>query len=88
MHQSGTPIWRPIQSSTKVRETFRQGELRNCGPQRPETWKIVYILVSYNNSFSWLLPLDSFQYIFLLRDSENDLQELKVQRLSCESLNS
>ena len=35
--------------------------------------KVVYILVFYNISFSWLLPLDGFQYIFLLRDSENDL---------------
>ena len=37
--------------------------------------QIVYILVFYNISFSWLLPLDSFQVIvfFLLRDSENDL---------------
>ena len=31
--------------------------------------KIVYILVFYNISFSWLLSLDGFQYIFLLRDS-------------------
>ena len=35
--------------------------------------QIVYILVFYNISFSWLLPLDGFQFIFLLRDSENDL---------------
>ena len=35
--------------------------------------KIVYILVFYNISFSWLLPLDGFQFNFLLRDSENDL---------------
>ena len=35
--------------------------------------QIVYILVFYNISFSWLLPLDSFQFIFLLRDNENDL---------------
>ena len=35
--------------------------------------KIVYILVFYNISFSWLLSLDGFQFIFLLRDSENDL---------------
>ena len=27
----------------------------------------------YNISFSWLLPLNGFQFIFLLRDSENDL---------------
>ena len=35
--------------------------------------QIVYTLVFYNISFSWLLPLDGFQLIFLLRDSENDL---------------
>ena len=35
--------------------------------------QIVYILVFYNISFSWFLPLDGFQFIFLLRDSENDL---------------
>ena len=27
--------------------------------------QIVYILVFYNISFSWLLPVDSFQFIFL-----------------------
>ena len=35
--------------------------------------QIVYILVFCNMSFSRLLPLDGFQFIFLLRDSENDL---------------
>ena len=35
--------------------------------------QIVYILVFYNISFSWLLPLDGFQFICLLRDSENDV---------------
>ena len=35
--------------------------------------QIFYILVFYNISFSWLLLLDGFQFIFLLRDSENDL---------------
>ena len=29
--------------------------------------KIVYILVFYNISFSWLLPLNDFQFIFLGR---------------------
>ena len=29
-------------------------------------------LVFNNISFSWLLPLDGFQFIFLLCDSEND----------------
>ena len=35
--------------------------------------KIIYILVFSNISFSRLLPLDGFQLIFLLCDSENDL---------------
>ena len=35
--------------------------------------QIVYILVFYNISFSWPLPLDGFQFICLLRDSENDV---------------
>ena len=37
--------------------------------------QIVFILVFYNISFSWPLPLDGFQFIFppyLLRDSENE----------------
>ena len=37
--------------------------------------QIVYMSVFYKISFSWLLPLDGFQFIFLLRDSENDLFE-------------
>ena len=36
--------------------------------------QIVYSLVFCNMSFSWLLPLDGFQFIFLLRDSENNLR--------------
>ena len=35
--------------------------------------QIVYTLVFYNISFSWLFTLDGFQFIFLLRDSENNL---------------
>ena len=43
--------------------------------------QIVYILVLfYNISFSWLLPLDGFQFIFLLRDSENDLYVQRIIR--------
>ena len=38
--------------------------VKYCGPHRPETWTIVYISVYCNISFSWLLPLDCFQFIF------------------------
>ena len=42
----------------------------------------VYKLVFYNISFSWLLPLDGFQFIFSLCESENDLRTGKsyIQR--------
>ena len=43
--------------------------------------QIIDILVFYNISFSWLLPLDGFQVMFLLRDSENDLYDLHFQLL-------
>ena len=41
---------------------------------------IFYTLFFYNISFSWLLPLDGFQFIFLLRDSENDLLRNQTER--------
>ena len=73
MHQYGVHI----QSSSKVPETFRANNLETVGHNGPET-EIVYILVFYNMSFSWLLPLEGFQFIFLLRDSENDLYPLGI----------
>ena len=51
--QNCPPIWRP---HTKLYKWFGK-YLRNCGPR----------LVLYNISFSWLLPLDVFQFIFLCR---------------------
>ena len=72
VHQNGAPIWRlhtklykgawnvlANNSETVVHKDLRLGQ-------------IVYILVFYNISFSWLLQLDGFQFVFLLRDSEND----------------
>ena len=35
--------------------------------------EVVYVLVFYIISFSWLLSLNGFKFIFLWRDSENDL---------------
>ena len=43
--------------------------------------QIFYILVFYNIAFSWLLLLNGFQFIFLLRDSENDLYR-KLPKIS------
>ena len=34
---------------------------------------MLYFFIFYNITISQLFPLDSFRFIFLLRDSENDL---------------
>ena len=65
----GAPIWR----LHKVRETFRLRNSETVGHKDLRLGQIVYTLAFYNISFSWLLPLDGFQFIFWLRDSENDL---------------
>ena len=44
--------------------------------------KIVYILVFYSISFLWLLPLDGFQFILLLCDSENIYSVIFNSRLN------
>ena len=41
-----------------------------------ESWKIWNLF--YNISFSWLLPPDGLQFIFLLHDSENYLLETEL----------
>ena len=53
-----------MQSSTKVREMFRQVTVSH---KDLRFGQIVYISVFYNISFSWLLPQDGFQFIFLCR---------------------
>ena len=69
VHQNSAPIWHlhtvAWNVSANNSETVGNKDLRLA--------ENVYKLVFYNISFSWLLPLDGFQFIFLLRDSENDL---------------
>ena len=54
-------------------ETFQQMTQKLWTTKTRDLDKLFYILVFYNISFSWPLPLDGFQFIFLLRDSENNL---------------
>ena len=48
--------------------------------------QLLYVSVFYNISFSWLFPRapDGFQFIFLLRDSENDLLAFRDLIGNCE----
>ena len=73
VHQSGAPIWRLHTKLYKGAWNISANNSETMGHKDLRLGQIVYILVFYNISFSWLLLLDSFQYNFLLRDSENDL---------------
>ena len=65
----------PYNALQRCVKTFRQiTHSETVGHKDLRLGQIVYILVFYNISFSWLLPVDGFQFIFLLRDGENDLQ--------------
>ena len=58
-------IWRLHTSSTKVRETQKTQITQKLWAIKDlRLGQIVYIVVFYNISFSWLLPLDGFQLIF------------------------
>ena len=75
-HQNGTAIWR---LHTKLYKGAWSVSANNSetdmGHKDLRLGQIVYIKIFYNISFSRLLPLDGFQFIFLLRVSENDLLE-------------
>lgn len=65
-----TPKWRP---HTKL-HNFMSDILASNSSAESHTdlkvWKIVYLSIFYNHSFSWRQALISFDSIFRLRDSE------------------
>ena len=73
VHQNGAPILRLHTRLYKGTWNVLANNSETVGHKDLRRGQIVYILVFYNISFSWLLPLDSFQFIFMLRDGENDL---------------
>ena len=73
VHQNGAPIWRLHTKLYKGAWNVSANNSETVCHKDLRLGQIVYKLVFYNISFSWLLPLDGFQFIFLLRDSENDL---------------
>ena len=73
MHQNCAPIWRLHTKLYKGAGNVSANNSETVGHKDLRLGQIVYILVFYNISFSWLLPLDGFQLIFSLRDGENDI---------------
>ena len=80
-YSAGTPnLYTNVASPYKavqscMHKTFQQitHKTKLKGHKDLRLGQIVYTLAFYNISFSWLLPPDGFQFIFLLRDNENGL---------------
>ena len=64
VHQNGTPVWRLHSKLYKGAWNVSSNNSETVGHKDLRLGKIVYMLVFYNISFSWLLPPDGFQYIF------------------------
>ena len=73
VHHNGAPTWRLYTKLYKGVGNVSANNSETVDHKDLRLGQIVYILVFYNISFPWLLPLDGFQFNFLLRDSENDL---------------
>ena len=73
VHQNCAPIWRLHTKLYKGAWNVSPNNSETMGHKDLRLGKTVYELVFYNISFSWFLPLEGFQFNFLLRDSENDL---------------
>ena len=69
-----TPIWRLHTKLYKGAWNVSANNSETVGHKDLRLGQIVYVLVFYNISFSWLLLLNSFQFIFLFCDSENDVK--------------
>ena len=75
VHQNGTPIWRLRTKLFKGAWNVSENNSETVGHKDLTLGQIVYILVFYNISFSWILLENGSEYIFLLLDSENDLYD-------------
>ena len=67
VHQNGAPIWRLHTKLYKGAWNISANNSETVGHKDLRFGQIVYILVFYNISFSWLLTVDGFQFIFLCR---------------------
>ena len=66
VHQNCAPIWRLHTKLYKGAWNVSANNSETVGHKDLRLGQIAYILVFYNISFSWLLPLDGFQFIFFV----------------------
>ena len=78
MYHGSTPIWR---FHTKLCKFLRNISTNICGLGKRTGLKlgeVSSLFISNKIPISWLYPLNGFRFIFLLRDSENDLYVISV----------
>ena len=75
VHENGTRILRLRTKLYNSAWNVSANNSETVGHKDLTLGQTVYILVFYNISFSWILPENGSEYIFLLRDSENDLYD-------------
>ena len=66
VHQNGTPIWRLHTKLYKGAWNVSANNSETVGHIDLRLGQIVYILLLYNISFSWLLPLGRFPIYFFV----------------------
>ena len=64
VYHNCTQVWRLHTKLCKGAWNVSANNSETVGHKDLRLGQIVYILVFYNISFSWLLPLDAFQFIF------------------------
>ena len=79
VHQNGTQIWRLHKKLYKGAWNVSANNLETVGNKVLRLGQTVYILVFYNISFSLLLPLDDFQFIFCCVT----VKTIHIQKLTC-----
>ena len=83
MHHRWAPIWRFHTGLCKFLRNISTN-IWSLGKRTGlKLGEVSSSFILYNIKNSWLFPLDGFRFIFLLRDSENDLFKLTMHLLCC-----